>query len=115
MLHAPAFFTFKTRTQDCHPPQEEDKDEVKVSLALGSPSPEKATITIHHRNFSRHQVSWASAHGRERGEMERARPCLQGCHRGRRGCAIPHPLQHCHETGQDSSRVTRAQATPHLC
>lgn len=56
MLHAPAFFTFKTRTQDCHPPQEDDKDEVKVSMALGSPSPEKATITIHHRNFSRHQV-----------------------------------------------------------
>lgn len=120
MLHTPALFTFKTRAQDCRPPQEEDKDEVKVSLALGSPSSEeachqiRATVTIHHGNFSRHQVSVGLC-TQERERENRKSPSMPtGLPQRQEGCAIPHPLQYCHETGQDSSRVTRAQAT-HAC
>lgn len=52
MLQVPAFSTFKTRTQGCHPPQEEDKDEVNISLALRSPSPEKACHQSHRHHSS---------------------------------------------------------------
>lgn len=112
MLHAPAFFTFKARTQDCRPPQEEDKDEVRgVSLALESPTPEKACHQSHCHRSSQKLLTTRGFHGlctQERGN--RKSPSMPTGLPPKAGGAAPSPTRCSTVMRQDkTSRVTRAQ------
>lgn len=95
MLHAPCtcFLHLQNKDSGLLPSTGGGQDEVKVSLALESPSPEKACHQSQRHRSSQKLLTTRGFRGlstQERGNRK-SRPCLQGCHHRQEGLRHPPP------------------------